>query len=389
VQKCLCWREILVQNRRNASMSSMLSSIVEGLRRASLVLLIGGLAGLAVHAGSRGTLQVQSWSPIAIGNSILVGVLYVALLDGTVRLARLVLEAFLPPESDRAVLYHALGPAAAVLLVFVALTAGLKGALGTSFPPPWPFLLGIGGLAAITAGSGTGFLALRSYYRRDRQDHAEGWEARMRRLRTRTCPPVLFSTLEAVVPRLENAPEESRALLRRLDALLRYRHEAPGSETVPLAEEIEAALWYVELAQVQHGDDLEIGFDVPDPLLSVEVPRLSLLPLLENAVQHGLADADGSSCTITVTGRRDDAELCLAVLDTGPGFDTTDPTTVLRRGSGISDLYARLREHFGAETDLSLLPQGVLWCAPIRAADAPESTPPASSSSSSPSPSAL
>ena len=58
-------------------MSTMLSSILDGLRRAGLVLLVGGLAGLAVHAGGTGNVQVQAWSPMAIGNSILVGILVV------------------------------------------------------------------------------------------------------------------------------------------------------------------------------------------------------------------------------------------------------------------------------------------------------------------------
>jgi len=349
-------------------MSSMLSSIVEGLRRAGLVLLIGGLAGLAVHAGGDGGIQIQTWSPTAIGNSILVGVLYVALLDATVRLVRLGLEALHPPTSDRDALYHAVGPALAVLLVFVGLTAGLKGLLGAAFSPSWPLLLGVGTLAAVGTGAGSGMLALRSYYQRDRQEQAQGWEARMRRLRTQTCPPVLFSTLAATTTLLEQAPQNAKPLLDRLDALLRYRRAAAEEDPVPLAEELEAALWYVDLVQTAHGADFEVGFDVPDELLSVEVPRLCLLPLLENAVQHGMTSPQ-EPCTVTVTGRHDDAQLCLAVLDTGPGFDTTDPDTILRRGSGIADLYARLREHFGGGADLSLLPQGVLWCVPIEAAD--------------------
>ncbi len=342
----------------------MVSSIIDGLRRAGLVLLIGGLAGVIVHAGGDSGVQVQTWSPVALGNSILVGVLYVALIDATVRLVRLLMEAFVPLQSDRDVVFHALGPAAGALLIFAGVTAGLKAVLGGTFSPSWPLLMGIGTLAVLGAGSVSGVLALREYYRRDRRDHAEGWEARMRRLRTHTCPPVLYTTLETITEVLDEAPEQAAPLLDRLHALLLYRRETASDALVPLAEELEAALWYVELVQLQHGDDLDVGFDVPDRLLSVHVPRLSLLPLLENAVQHGAAASD-EPCTITITGRYDDAQLCLAVLDTGPGFDTTDPDTVLRRGSGISDLYARLREHCGGEADLSLLPQGVLWCAPI------------------------
>ena len=366
---------------------SLVSSIVDGLRRAGFVLVLGALAGLGVYATGRGGFSITTWAPVVIGNSILVGILYVALLDATVRLSRLVMEAFVPLRSTRAVAYHALAPAATALLVFVGLTAILKGALGTTFSTPWPLLLGVGTLAAIAVAGGAGFLALQTYHEHDRQDHAEGWEARMRRLRTQSCPPILFNTLNATTQLMEEAPEEAKPLLDRLQALLRYRHQAATGEPVPLADELEAALWYVELAQVQYGEALEVGFDVPDPLLSVPVPRLTLLPLLENAVEHGAGKLD-ENCTVTITGRYDNEQLCLAVLDTGPGFDTTDPDTVLRRGSGIADLYARLREHFGPVADLTLLPQGVLWCAPIDTDDetAPSSETGAETPASFPSP---
>lgn len=342
----------------------MVSSIVDGLRRAGLVLVVGALAGFAMYISGEGGLQYETWSPVPVGNSILIGILYVALLDATVRLTRLIMEAFVPLQSDRDVALHAVGPAAGALLVFAGLTAALKAFFGHTFAASWGLLLAIGTVCAAAVAGGSGFLSLREYYRRDRQDHAEGWEARMRRLRTQTCPPILFETLEAVNSVLETAPRDAEPLLRRLQALLLYRQQATANGPVALADEIEAALWYVDLVQVHYGEDLEVGFDIPDRLLSTSVPRLSLLPLLENAIEHGVRPSN-EPCTITITGRYDDAQLCLAVLDTGPGFDTTDPDEVLRRGSGISDLYARLRDHFGPDTELSLLPQGVLWCAPI------------------------
>jgi len=365
-------------------MPSLVSSIVDGLRRAGFVLVVGGLAGLVVYASGEGGWSIEAWSPVAVGNSVLVGILSVALLDATVRLVRLMMEAFVPLRSTRAVAYHAFAPAAGTLAVFVGLTAALKAVLGAAFATSWSLLLGIGALAAVAVAGGTGFLALQTYHRRDRQDHAEGWEARMRRLRTQTCPPVLFDTLEATTQLLENNPEDAKPLRVRLQALLKYRRRAASGEPVPLADELEAALWYAELAQVEYGDTLEVGFDVPDPLLSVPVPRLSLLPLLQNAVQHGAGKLD-EPCTVTITGRYDDEQLCLAVLDTGPGFDTTEPGTVLRRGSGISDLYARLRDHFGPAADLTLLPQGVLWCAPLSPGALPDDAPTAEAAPSSPS----
>lgn len=357
-------------------MFSMMSSIIEGLRRAGFVLLVGAVGGLIVYASTEGGLSPSRWSAVPVANSILVGVLYAALLDGTVRIARLMMDAFVPLRSVRTVIAHALVPAGGAFVVFLGLTAGLKAGLNSTFPLPWPTLVGVGSVAALAVAGGAGLLALRQYYRHERQDQAEGWQARMRRLRTQTLPSVTIDTLQVVSEMLATEdldPAESKPLVDRLHALLRYRQQAASEDRVPLSDELEAVLTYVELAQVRHGDALEVGFDIPDALLSVPVPRLCLLPLLENAVQHG-AQATDDTCTVTVTGRHDNDRLCLAVLDTGPGFDTTDPDTILRRGSGLADLYARLRDHFGEAAELSLLPQGVLWCAPITATSDTAST---------------
>lgn len=349
----------------------MISSIIEGLRRAGLVVLLGAVAGLAVYLMSEGSLPPEAWSPVVIGNCILVGILYVAVLDGTVRVLRLVMDAFVPLTSMRAVAYHSLLPAAGALMGYVGVTAILKALVGDTFTTSWILLLEVGvGMALLVAG-GISVLALRNYYRRERQEQAQGWETRMRRVRTQAVPPILFDTLEHIESHLDEQPDDAATLIDRLQSFLQYRIHAASDEPVLLADELQAALWYVELVQVQYGDDLDVGFDIPDPLLSVPIPRLSLLPLFENAVEHGVAAAD-ESCTITVTGRHDDAQLCLAVLDTGPGFDTTDPSTILRRGSGLSDLYGRLRDHFGSAAELSLLPQGVLWCAPLPASQQSE-----------------
>jgi len=357
-------------------MSSPLSSIVEGLRRAAIVALIGVAVGLMVHVGSGAPLRPANWQSIPLSHNLLFGVLCATVLDVTVRLIRYAMEALVPPRSLRAVAAHALVPAVGALAGAGGLAAVLKAEFSTTVTASWSLLTGLGGIAFCVVAGGVGALTLRNYYEQERRDQAEGWAARLRRLRPQTCPPVLFDTLDALAERLPDdvGDDGATALIDRLRRLLRYRHHATAEEPVPLADEIEAALAYIELAQVHH-PNLEVGFDVPDALLRVPVPRLCLLPLLENAVQHGAAATD-APCTITVTGRYDDAQLCLAVLDTGPGFDTTDPDTVLRRGSGLADLYARLRSHFDAGADLSLLPQGVLWCASVTPASPPQSPAP-------------
>ena len=352
-------------------MPSLLPSIVDGLRRAALVAVAGTAVGMVLYLLDGGTLS----PPFGLDAmySLVAGILYVAVLDATLQLGQSLMALFVPLRSVRAAALHAVVPAAGGIVVFAGLSVAFKVWMGAGVVPGWPMLLGLGGVAFLGAVGGLGVETAQRYHEQAQADQAEAWEAALRRMRARTCPPIVLDILSSLAAQ-DASDDETRNLLGRTAHLLQYRQQAQNEDQVPLADEVEALLSYVDLVKARHGDIVEVGFDIPDPLLQRRVPRLSVLPLLENAVQHGARAAD-APCTITVMARHTPDRLTLAVLDTGPGFDTTDPETVLRRGSGLADLFARLRTHHGAAADLSLLPQGVLWGIPLPPAADSESPP--------------
>jgi len=101
-------------------------------------------------------------------------------------------------------------------------------------------------------------------------------------------------------------------------------------------------------------------FDVPDDLLSVAVPRLCLLPLLENAVQHGIEPSEsGGLIDVRLRTIADNMEIVVA--DTGHGVIEHRQTS--GTGMGLRNVRARLRALYGEAGTLRLTenqPQGMV-----------------------------
>ncbi len=113
---------------------------------------------------------------------------------------------------------------------------------------------------------------------------------------------------------------------------------------------------YLVLEQARFGDRLAVDLTVAQEVLGVTVPFLSVQPLVENAVQHGLESGRGS-VRVVVTAEDDGDGALISVDDDGAG---ADPETVLAavegRGSrdsiGLGNVDLRLRQVFGDSAGL-------------------------------------
>src|SRR5262249_19008829 len=121
---------------------------------------------------------------------------------------------------------------------------------------------------------------------------------------------------------------------------------------VPLATELDLLARYVAIETTRFADRLTVALAVPPELGRVPVPALSLQPLLENAIRHGVARAPGPR-TVTRSARRGGSRLRLDVTDTGPGFPA-DVLASARSGVGLSNTRARLAELYGPAGELAI-----------------------------------
>jgi len=141
--------------------------------------------------------------------------------------------------------------------------------------------------------------------------------AELSRLREHLQPHFLRNTLNAIAAAVHDDPDEARELLAALGDLLSdsLDHERP---TQTLAEETEWLRRYSEIFAVRHRGALRFAWDLDPDAEGVELPRLLLQPLVENAIRHGaLARPEGGE--VRVATRRTDAGVTLVIQDNGPG----------------------------------------------------------------------
>jgi two-component system LytT family sensor kinase len=157
--------------------------------------------------------------------------------------------------------------------------------------------------------------------------------------------------MAAIASLIHTAPDEARELLTEFADFTRYAFREQRSY-VPLADELHYVEKYLRLEQARFGDRLEVRVEVAPEVLAVAVPVLSLQPIVENAVRHGVEgrrDATAAA-VVTITAVDRDRDVELRVTDDGPGVDAAVAASALagaRGGVGLRNVDARLRASFG------------------------------------------
>jgi two-component system LytT family sensor kinase len=166
-------------------------------------------------------------------------------------------------------------------------------------------------------------------------------------LRAQISPHFIYNALAAVASYIHSRPEEARELLTDFAEFTRYafRGESPY---VTLADELRYVEKYLRLEQARFGDRLEVRLEVAPEVLQAVVPMLSVQPLVENAVRHGVERRGAGR--IEIIGRDIDADVELQVSDDGVGIEPERARDVLAGrggGIGIANVQARLQAAFG------------------------------------------
>ena len=124
-------------------------------------------------------------------------------------------------------------------------------------------------------------------------------------------------------------------MISDLGSLMRAAYDSDNHVLVPLAHELEWLRGYAAMMTERFRGQLSFQLKVEPGLEAVEVPRLLLQPLVENALRHGLPDGRGS---LVVDVARHGNTLHYTISDDGMGIkDTT-----LRPGTGLSNVVRRL-----------------------------------------------
>ncbi|MDQ3511077.1 MAG: histidine kinase, partial [Pseudomonadota bacterium] len=135
-------------------------------------------------------------------------------------------------------------------------------------------------------------------------------QAELESLRARIRPHFLFNTLNTAAALVHQRPGEAEQIL--LDLADLFRAALSGPREIPLAEELALTRRYVEIESLRFSDRLSVSWNLPDPLPATIVPTLSVQPLVENAIRHGVERVSAPS-TVDITVVQHDGVICITV----------------------------------------------------------------------------
>ena len=173
-------------------------------------------------------------------------------------------------------------------------------------------------------------------------------------------PHFLYNTLDTIVWLIEGGQDEDALnMITSLSVFFRTSL-SKGKDIITLEEEERHTLSYLEIQQFRYRDILDFEIRIPESLKQILVPKLTLQPLAENALYHGIKNKRGKG-KILIEGIDLGEDLILRVTDTGQGMTKerlkevqTAIETGERKGFGLAAVSERIRLYYGSGYGLKI-----------------------------------
>lgn len=194
-----------------------------------------------------------------------------------------------------------------------------------------------------------------------KQEEQLKYKAEMQLLQAQINPHFLYNTLDTIVWMVEAGMyEPAIEMLTNLSVFFRTAL-SKGEDVIPLKDEKRHTQSYLDIQKMRYRDILEYSIELPKELEEYRIPKLSLQPLVENALYHGVKEKRGSS-TITVTCKDAGEDILIIVKDNGIGMKKEQLEKVRSEirvkgqgGFGLSAVEGRIRLYFGEEYGLNIV----------------------------------
>lgn len=187
--------------------------------------------------------------------------------------------------------------------------------------------------------------------------------AEYKALQAQVNPHFLYNTLDtmASIAEIRNCPEVSH-MSQSLAPIFRYSLNMKDPFST-VENEIVHLKNYIYVMDMRMHDNIQYTFDVDEMTLKSKLPRLSLQPIVENAINHGLRNKRGKK-KIGIQIKREQMDLVICIEDNGIGLDTSAINESLRKNEldfvekgnsiGLHNINARLKMLYGNQYGMHL-----------------------------------
>jgi two-component system sensor histidine kinase LytS len=191
--------------------------------------------------------------------------------------------------------------------------------------------------------------------------HQLAKEAEIKVLQAQISPHFLFNCLNTIVSLIRLDPSKARKLLVALSHFLRQNLKGTTEKWTTLATELRHVQAYLSIEEARFINKLMVSYDVDENLLSQPIPPLTLQPIVENAIKHGMKEME-NDCRIQISIKEQGEHIEVTVSDNGKGIEKARLSQLGQKisssaegtGLGLYNVNRRLIMMMGEETALDI-----------------------------------
>ncbi|NRS50613.1 LytS/YhcK type 5TM receptor domain-containing protein [Brevibacillus sp. HB2.2] len=180
-------------------------------------------------------------------------------------------------------------------------------------------------------------------------------QAEVSALQAQINPHFLFNTLGTIMSYCRTDPDQARNLIGHLSDIFRRNLKSKGNHH-SLQEELDGIKSYLEIEKVRFSNRLKVNMEIDETLLECKMPVLTLQPIVENAIHHGLSPKV-SDCLLTIRVEPYDHEVKISIEDNGVGISEERLAEIWNsqsKGIGLINVHSRLQSIYGKKYGLTI-----------------------------------
>lgn len=192
-----------------------------------------------------------------------------------------------------------------------------------------------------------------------REEEIDLRKTELKALQAQINPHFLYNTLDSIAWMCERGKNADAVQMVHALARLFRISISRGHELIPIEKELQHAEAYLQIQKYRYKNQFTYHFTVDEGCLHCLCNKITLQPIIENAIVHGL-DLMVDAGHIEITVRPDGGDILLMVADDGIGMEPEQVAALLqnepsdRTGIGVKNVNDRLRIYFGPEYGLSI-----------------------------------